>query len=186
MRGLLTILILSCTIQLTYSQISVVVEQSVCDPYTTDLYEMRERIVSREVKNDSLIIVLGIREICCATFVAECEAKEDTLKIIYRNSGDECFCTCFYNLTFKIAQIQTDTFQITFNGLQFKQSDSIYSEYVTKIDTLENGNILRSKYENDELILEVEFQESLIVYRQYYNGIFRKEFIIKREYSKRK
>ncbi|MEO9849470.1 MAG: hypothetical protein ABJH72_13545 [Reichenbachiella sp.] len=175
MKKLLTLLIFSLTFQSAFSQDKMIVEQSVCDSYNTDPYELKERIVNKEVKNDTLIIVLGKREICCATFTADYKLENDTLKINYENTGDECFCTCFYELTFKIPNKKLDSLQITFNGLQFEQTDRGLTEYVTKIDTLENGNVLRSKYENDELILEIEDQDSFKVYRQYYKGLLRQE-----------
>lgn len=170
MKRLLLTLLLISQYQLTFSQNRISVEQSVCDPYSLDPYELKERLIKREVKDDSLVIVLGKREICCAEFIADYSVVNDTLKIEYKNSGDECYCTCFYELTFKI-NIEDHKFNhITFNGLQFQQTDKKISEYTTVVDTLENGNILWRKYEDEELVFEIEEQDSIKVYRQFYKG----------------
>ena len=183
MKKLLTILLILLT-QLTFSQNSIRVEQSVCDPYNIDPFELRERIVKVTHENDTLNLVLGKREICCATYKANYKIENDTIKIKYDNIGDECFCTCFYELTFKIPHLKKDSFEVTFNGFHFKQTDSKLSNFNTKIDTLENGNILMSKYENEELIFQVEDQDTIKVYRQFYKGILRSENKINKKYSR--
>lgn len=175
MIRLLTISIFTITIQLTYSQDKIIIKQSECDPNNSNPYELRERVINKEIRNDSLIILLGKREICCAKFIGHFKIENDTLKINYENIGDECFCTCFYELTFKIPQRIQDSLYITFNGLQFEQTNKKFAEYITIIDTLENGRILWSKYEGDELILEIEDQDSFKIYRHYYKGLLKQE-----------
>ena len=179
MKRLLTITLVLIT-QLSFSQNAVIIEQSECDPYNHDPFELRERIVSKFIENDTLKVVLGKREICCATFKANYKKENDTIKINYKNIGDYCFCTCFYELTFKIPYLNKNSIHITFNGLEFKQSDKKKSDYETKVDNLENGNILRSKYENEELIFELEDQDSIKIYRQYYKGILQSENKLKK------
>ncbi|MEO1051123.1 MAG: hypothetical protein AAFX87_10865 [Bacteroidota bacterium] len=41
-------------------------------------------------------------------------------------------------------------------------------DYQTKVNILENGNILWSKHENKALVLEVGDQDSIRVHREYY------------------
>lgn len=160
---------------LTFAQTVIPIDQSVCDPYNVDPYKMRERIISKEVRNDSLIVVLGKRDICCANFNGSYLIENDTLKIKYENNGDECFCTCFYEITFKIPHYSNDSVPITFNDRQFIKTDKKLSEYTTKIDTLANGVIIQSEFENEHLIYEIEKQDSVIIYRQFYQGILRSE-----------
>ncbi len=157
------------TLHATNAQQPIPITQSHCDG-TADPFKLRERIIRIDEENDSLLIVLGKREMCCAEFKAQYEYRNDTLRIQYTNHGDECFCSCFYELTFKVPKTFPKPGLITFNGWHFMEASEKYSVFQTQTDTLKNGNILVSKFENSQLITEVEHQDSLRVYRQFYRG----------------
>ncbi len=172
-KGLLTAIIIAFTFQLAFSQGKIIIEQSFCDSPNTDPFDLRERIIKKEIRKDSLIVILGKREICCGTFKGDYKIESDTLKIEYENIGEQCFCICFYELTFKISKMKRASIPITFNGILFEQSNRKSSDYETRMDTLRNGNILWREYENEELISEIEDQDSIKLYRKYYKGKLR-------------
>jgi hypothetical protein len=172
-KGVLTAIILTYAIQLAFSQGKMIIEQSFCDSSNIDPFDLRERIIKKEIRKDSLIVILGKREICCGTFKGDYKIESDTLKIKYENIGEQCFCICFYELTFKISKMKRGPIPITFNGILFEQSNRKSSNYETRMDTLRNGNILWTEYENNELISEIEDQDSVKIYRKYYKGKLR-------------
>lgn len=157
----------------------MVFEQSSCNPDQATPHELSERIISKKIQNDSLFIVLGKREMCCAKFKASYTFAQDTLHIQYKNIGDQCFCTCFYEFTFKIPNVKNDTIKVLFNELSFPQNRNKLSAYKTTIDTLDNGNIVHTEYENDQKTFEVEDQDSITIYRQFYRGKLQGEKKIK-------
>lgn len=175
MKYLLILLLLFVTSKLTYSQNNIVVKYT-CDPNNTDLLNLRERIIKKEILEDSIIIVLGKRDICCATFSANYTLINDTLKINYENIGESCFCPCYYELTFTIPNNNIYFSEVTFNGQSYTQTNKKFSEFTKDVDTLNNGTILIKEYENGELILEFERQDTLINYRRYYKGELIQEY----------
>lgn len=170
MKNLLFTLLSLALFCYSKAQNHISIHQSNCNPSNSDAFELKERIIKQDTINDSLVIVLGKREICCATFSANYTVENDTLKIEYENEGEECFCTCFYELTFTI-DIQDLSFNsVVFNGYSFDQNDEETVEYTSTIDTLDNGAILRKKYEGNELVLEIEVLDSIRIYRRFYKG----------------
>ncbi|MEM7162647.1 MAG: hypothetical protein AAF487_09445 [Bacteroidota bacterium] len=164
-----------------YAQSALYFSQFTNDKNCTNPFEFRERVRMQEIIDDSLVLVLGKRENCCANFVTEYTVHEDTLKIHYENQGENCFCTCFFDLTFKIPSRNLNFHSITFNDFQFDYSDQEYSVYSSTVDTLETGNILRQKFENQELILEVEETDTINVYREFYKGKLLHERMVKKK-----
>ncbi len=183
MRTKIFIVLMFLTIE-GYGQSTLIFEQSRCINNIESSLELKERVIKKEVISDTLIVILGKREVCCATFQGSYIIAKDTLKLSYANIGDECFCPCFYELTFKISNMKTVPKNILFNKNKYPLTSQKFSKYKTRVDTLKNGNILHSKFEDEVLIYELENQDTVKIYRKYYNGRLKNEQIIRKNIRK--
>jgi hypothetical protein len=158
------------------AQDTVITLQSECTEDSINVLKLRERLLSKSLRNDTLILVVAVRENCCSKFMAIMDWQIDTLNIKYDNIGEDCFCPCFFHLTFLLPHFSEIPNEIRFNNNNFEESEDRFSSFTRKIDTLDNGVIIYSEYENGNLIYEIEKSNSTIKYSRYSRGVLIQEY----------
>jgi len=144
-------------------------KQSQCDEINN--YEkLNERIIKKTFINDSLVIVIGIHHICCANFESNYEIDDSELLLSYSNIGDECFCFCFYELTYKIPIVDQIFTNILINNKPFPETDEKYAVYQKVTDTLDDGAIRHRSFRNDVVTNQVIDMDSFKVIQLYREG----------------
>jgi len=150
------------------------------------------RIVHKEIKNDTLSLIIGFPENCCVRMNPKMSYKNDTLYLIESAPDTSihekiyCFCDCCFELNLLISGIQDTNFVLKADGIVLRLSSEKYRTYPISF-YLENGDTINYtdkyglrqglwKFYNQgtnalekELFLKSEFfREDQIIWRKQY------------------
>lgn len=101
---------------------------SECDK-ETEVYRLRTRIIDKWYNNDTLKIEVGTSATCCVDFVPSIEFKNDTLNLIFIETGEACECMCCYQFIYSIIGIGKKNVNIKLNGAAVELSSEKYLTY---------------------------------------------------------
>lgn len=143
--------------------------------------DLNERIISKKITSDSIYVVFGIYHACCASFSSGATLSGMNLLLTYENIGDECFCTCFYELTYNIPTNGNRITEIRLNNQVLPETDNEFAIFNNTIDTLKNGTIVSKSYRNSELTQEIIHTDSVKTFRFYRKGKLSYERLIEKK-----
>lgn len=83
---------------------------SECDSKTIPIF-IKNRIVSKEIIDDTLCLSIGFIENCCAVLTPKLSWHDDTLHLGFLDSSEDwCACDCCFELNLKVVGIKDTNF----------------------------------------------------------------------------
>jgi len=139
-------------------------------------YNLNERLIEKVIANDSIKISIGVQYACCTVFKSSYEFNGANLFLTFENTGDQCFCSCFYKLTYKIPlNGRKEVGEIIVNGEDLPITNQKYAEFNVKSDTLSDGSIRIRKYRNSVITYQILITDTLRTYQFFRNGEYESE-----------
>lgn len=151
----------------SYSQETISYNLSDCDSDSFVDF-LRDRIVSKEIVDDSLYLRIGFSDNCCINPVPDVIQSNDTLFLSVKNNSDaHCKCQCCFELEMKIPNIRDTNFVLMWDGLTLK-TQSKYQKLPHEYLINENTPTNRFNKDNIKVGLWLEQKESGRKYEIYY------------------
>ena len=140
---LIVIILLASTIAHGQSRkIKVVAfRQSKCEPYG-DPFKINTRIIDQKVYGKIFSIKIGTSATCCVAFVPTAILQHDALLLGYEETGDPCDCSCYYEFTYDLENLDEQINQIYFEQEPISYSKEKFKTYdigfnIVNSDTLD-------------------------------------------------
>ena len=114
-----------------------------------DAYRLKDRIISQELSNDTLILTIGFRENCCIDFDPAISFQNSELHILLYQEEPEsyCLCDCCFELALYIVGIQDTKFKTFIDTSEIVLSDEPYKTYNITYDIIDGDTVnMRNKY----------------------------------------
>ena len=77
-----------------------------------DPYQLQTRIITQEFQGDILEIEVGTSATCCVEFKPSIIFSQDTLNLLFEETGSACECICCYRFTYYIDGLKDNEFGI--------------------------------------------------------------------------
>lgn len=121
-------------------------ENTVCD-MNSDPQRLRNRIIRKSIKQDTLTIEIGAKAICCANFQPIFSFENGVLNLGIQPTGEFCHCDCCYTFIYTIIGLPKNEFSIKFRGKDIEMSDEKYLTFPVKFDVIKGDTVnLFDKY----------------------------------------
>ena len=144
---IITLLIIPCWVD-AQNRIHVVdFSATQCAEPTVYPEAIQTRIIQKKIKDGILDLKIGTTETCCLTFKAVVKfyssriGSIDTLYVGYKSNGEECECTCYYELNYKIKGLHNLNFEVQFKGNPIEYSEEKYKTYPVKYKLIGNDTV---------------------------------------------
>lgn len=180
MMRLFAFVLLSLIYCASSAQTIVDFNQSDCGLGDDDSKILKERVMFREYSNSELAISFLVQDNCCIEAQEDFTLTKDTLFLKYVNVGDECFCHCFYEISYRIENLDIDPKLILLNGKQYPETNQKFVIKVLTVDTLDNGIIQRSYFQDNILTTQIETRDTVSIFRRFEEGILVDETLFKK------
>lgn len=133
------------------------------------------RIVSKEMSNDTLYMTLGFSENCCIEFNSEIHHNGNILNVILDNgsgSVDMCDCDCCFELSFVIVGLKDTAFRTFLKGQELYVSAEKYQTYAETFEIIDGDTINRKNKYRYKVGLWKWFSDStdVLLNKVYYSG----------------
>lgn len=128
-----------------YSQDLMVVDfiSSECDN-SVDILRIKDRVVSQYFVGDTLVVEIGITATCCVDFIPSASMNKNVINLIFRETGNPCYCNCCYQFTYYISGVKKTDYMFELNGAPIEISDEKYHTYPISFK-IENGDTINYK-----------------------------------------
>jgi hypothetical protein len=103
-------------------------QNSTCEPLR-ETYQIRTRIISKELTGDVLKVRIGGVAHCCVTFLPVMSFEKGVLNLDFEETGSICECGCCYEFFYEIKGVKDANLQITFRGKEIEVSDEKYMTF---------------------------------------------------------
>jgi len=127
-KGLTLILTLLTMIAFGQEVRLVDFQPSECDE-TSDPYHLKTRIIDQEFHGDTLQIKVATKATCCVDFIPSITYNQDTLNLLFEETGIECECICCYQFNYHITGLKDKNFGVKLLSKAVEQSDEKYKTY---------------------------------------------------------
>ncbi len=141
-----------------------------CDK-SVDVYRIKTRIINQNFSGDTLQINVGLVALCCVDFLPSIKFENDTLDLLYTETGVPCDCVCCYQFSYYITGITSKTFKVKLQSKFIELSDEKFKTYPIKYFIFNNDTTgYRDKYglrqgiqviESGEYVLETHFKDDI-------------------------
>lgn len=122
---------------------------SECDSRTIPTF-IKNRIISKEIINDTLHLSIGFTENCCAVLTPKLSWHNDTLRLGIVDSSEEwCACNCCFELNLKVVGIKDTNFILKHrNQVLLAGKNKTIFPLESEIDTIQCYNQVNQEGKN--------------------------------------
>lgn len=139
-----------------------------------DPYQLKDRIVSKEIKNDSLYLTVAFAENCCLEIDPLITFDNSVLNIELSKGTQQyvCDCNCCYELTLVLTGLDKTEFLTTLQGDTIELSNEPYPTYPISFELYQGDTInLMNKYgEPQGLWLTFDDSTGQLTKKTFYSG----------------
>lgn len=149
----------------TYNEVTL--EKVIPSECQTGTYtgRLRDRIISKSIIKDTLILQLGFKANCCIDFYPGFKYVDNTLYVILDNRKDDilvevCDCNCCYELSLFFTGISDTTFTTKLKGKEIFLTDEKYVTYPEEYEIFKGDTINRINKYGQKTGIWKEFNDS--------------------------
>lgn len=114
-------------------------------PSECDANEDADRLLTRIIDywfvGDTLLVEVGTKATCCVDFIPEIKFENDTLNLLFTETGSPCMCMCCYQFIYHIKGIRDENIGIKLQGKPIEFSEEKYLTYPVSFEIL-NGDTI--------------------------------------------
>lgn len=141
----------------------------------TTLEKLKTRIISKNLKGNTLKVEIATIATCCVTMIPEISMEANTLHLKFQETGSACECDCYFTLTYVIKGIKDPDIKIKFQDKDIEFSLEKYPTFPIKfrilhsdtIDNIDKYGYRQGKwsYRNDSLMTTgyMEFYNDVVL-----------------------
>lgn len=171
-RTLISILITLLTFPIFTQNVELVdFTYSDCDE-SIDVTRVNTRIVGISYVNDTLQIEVGTVALCCVDFIPSISFRNDTLNLLFEETGIPCECECCYQFVYSISGLNNKLIEVELQSKHIELSSDKYYTYPLQYFTYNNDTIgFKDKYglkqgvfifkEDEENILQIHYTDDI-------------------------